>query len=167
MTSSDDKIWIQLTRLHRRQNRRNARKLRVKVTRIRRAGDLRNEGRRNPLVIDVFPVDVPEEGMAHDLLGISWARSKAQLGFTSKELLENGYRVLGHMNGVERFIGQNGIVDFVLVLTTEGRLLEKHLIDQDAKGPPVHCPTILLVQENLKESARVNPQIESHIPQEP
>ena len=54
------------------------------------------------------------------------------------------------MDGVERLIGENSVVDFVFVFTTEGRLLEEHLVDEDTECPPVDGATVLLVQENLE-----------------
>ena len=54
------------------------------------------------------------------------------------------------MDGVERFVGKNSVVDFVFVFTTERRLLEEHLVDKNTKCPPVNCASVLLVQENLE-----------------
>ena len=54
------------------------------------------------------------------------------------------------MNGLEWFVGKNGVVDFVFVFTTEGRLLEKHLVDENTKSPPVDCSAVLLVEKNLQ-----------------
>ena len=53
------------------------------------------------------------------------------------------------MDGVQRLISKNGIVDFVLILSTEGRLLKKHLVNQHTKCPPIYGTTVLLVQKNL------------------
>lgn len=64
-----------LTRLHRSKHWGDARELGIEVARVRSARDLRNEGCRNPLVIDIVPVDVPEESVAHNLLRIGRARS--------------------------------------------------------------------------------------------
>jgi hypothetical protein len=56
------------------------------------------------------------------------------------------------MDGVERLVGENGVVDLVFVFTAEGGLLEKHLVNQDTECPPVDGAAVLLVQENLEES---------------
>lgn len=53
------------------------------------------------------------------------------------------------MNWVEWLVGENGVVDFVFVFTTEWGLLEEHLVDENTEGPPVHCTTVLLVKQNL------------------
>ena len=53
------------------------------------------------------------------------------------------------MNGIQWFVRQDRIVYLVFVLASERRLLEQHLVDQDAKGPPIYRSTILLVQQNL------------------
>lgn len=53
------------------------------------------------------------------------------------------------MYWVERLISENGVVDLVFVFTTEGGLLEEHLVDENAKCPPVDCATVLFVEENL------------------
>lgn len=56
------------------------------------------------------------------------------------------------MDGVERLVGKNGVVDFVFVLTAERRLLKEHLVNKNTKCPPVNCASVLLVQENLENS---------------
>lgn len=76
-------------RLHRSQDRGDAGKLRIEIAGIRRTSDLRQEGRRDPLVVNVVPVDVPEEGVAHDLLGVGGARAESELGFSCQQLLQD------------------------------------------------------------------------------
>ena len=70
----------QLTRLYGGKDGCHASELGIKVARVGRAGDLRLEWRRHLLISHVVPIDVPEEGMAHDLLSIRRAGAKAQLG---------------------------------------------------------------------------------------
>ena len=53
------------------------------------------------------------------------------------------------MDGVEGLVCQNGIVDFVFVLASEWRLLKKHLVDKDTKGPPIDSTAVFLVEKNL------------------
>lgn len=53
------------------------------------------------------------------------------------------------MDGVQGLIGQNCIVDFIFILTTERRLLKQHLVYQNTKRPPVHSSTISFVHQNL------------------
>jgi len=77
------------TRLHRSQDWGDAGKLRIEIARIRRTSDLRQEGRWYPLVVNVVPVNVPEEGVAHDLLGVSGARAESELGFSCQQLLQD------------------------------------------------------------------------------
>jgi hypothetical protein len=101
-------------------------------------------------VVDVIPVNIPEESMRHDFLSVRRTGSKSQIGLAGEELLENGYRVAGHMDGVERLVSENGVVDFVLIFASEGGLLEEHLVDEDTECPPVDCAAVLLVQENLE-----------------
>jgi hypothetical protein len=96
-------------------------------------------------MIHIIPVDVPEEGMAHNLLSIRGAGTEALLGFAGEELLEDRHRVARHVDRVEGLICENGVVDFVFVLAAEGRLLQQHLVDQDTKGPPVDRSAIFLV----------------------
>ena len=87
--------------------------------------------------------------MGHDFLGIGGARAKTQFRLTRQQLLEDGDRIAGHVDGIQRLIRENGIVDFVFIFTAERRLLEKHLVDEDTKGPPIDGPAISLIQENL------------------
>jgi hypothetical protein len=46
---------------------------------------------------------------------------------------------------VQRLVGKDSVIDFVFVFTAEWRLLEKHLVDENAKCPPVDCAAVLLV----------------------
>lgn len=75
-------------------------------------------------MVDVVPVDVSEERVGHDLLRISRSRAKAHLGLAGEQLLKDGDTIAGHVNWVERFVGENGVVDFIFVFSTEGRLLK-------------------------------------------
>lgn len=137
------------TRLHRSQDRSHARELGVEIASVRRVGDLRDEWRRNPLVIHIVPVDVGEERVAHDLLGIRWTRAKTLLGLPSQQPLENRDGVARHVNGIQGLVREDGIVDFVFVLAAEGRLLKQHLVDEHTEGPPVNRAAVFLVQQYL------------------
>lgn len=100
-------------------------------------------------MVNVVPVDVSKEGMRHDLLCIRRARSESQLRLAGEQLLEDRDRVARHVDRVKGFVGKNSIVNFVLVFSTERRLLEKHLVDQDTKCPPINSTTVLLVKQDL------------------
>jgi hypothetical protein len=56
------------------------------------------------------------------------------------------------VDGIERLIRKDSVVDFILVFTTEGRLLQEHLVDEDTERPPVNRATILLIEQNLNET---------------
>lgn len=72
------------------------------------------------------------------------------------------------MNRVKRLICQNRIVDFILILTTERRLLKKHLVNEDAERPPINRPAVLLIQENLSSVSYLKPKLlEFHLPRVP
>lgn len=87
--------------------------------------------------------------MAHDLLRVRGAGAQPHFRLAGQQLLEDRDGVAGHVNGVERFVGEDGVVDFVFVFAAEGGLLEEHLVDEDAEGPPVYCAAIFLVEEDL------------------
>ena len=53
------------------------------------------------------------------------------------------------MDRVKGLVGQDGVVDFVFIFAAEGGLLEEHLVDEDAEGPPVDGAAVLFVQEDL------------------
>lgn len=137
---------VLLTRLDGRKDRRDASKFRVEVARVCCAGNLRHKRCGDALVVDVIPVDIPKKRVAHNLLGVGGAGSEAQLGLPREQLLQNGHRVPWHVDRVERLVGQNGVVDFVFVFAAKGRLLEEHLVYEDAKRPPVDRAAILLVE---------------------
>lgn len=103
-------------------------------------------------MVDVVPHDITEERLAHDFLCISWSVAESLIGLTGEQLLQDGNRVPGHVNGVERLVCQNGIIDLILILTSERRLLEKHLVYQNTKCPPIDRSTILFVQQDLSSS---------------
>ncbi|KAF2496138.1 hypothetical protein BU16DRAFT_367699 [Lophium mytilinum] len=137
------------TRLYRGQHGRDACEFRIEIAGIGRAGDLRLERRSDALVVDVVPVDVPEESVAHNLLRVRWARSQSQFGLAGEQFLKNRHRITRHVDRVQGFVGKNSVVDFVFILTAEWRLLEKHLVDEDAKCPPVYSAAVLLVKQDL------------------
>lgn len=83
----NEKHVPKLTRLDRGQHRRDAGELGIEVARIRRVLDLGQEGWLDALVVDVLPVDVPEEGLGHNLLRIGRATTQALIGLPSEELL--------------------------------------------------------------------------------
>lgn len=141
-----------LTRLNWGQNRGNTGKLGIEVAGIRWVLDRRHERRLHPLVVDVVPVDVTEERLAHHLLCISWAASESLIWLTSEQLLKNGDGVPRHVDRVQRLISKDSVVDFVLILASEGGLLKKHLVDQDTKRPPIDGASVLLVKQNLVQS---------------
>ena len=107
-------------------------------------------------MVDIVPIDVPEKRMAHDLLGVGDAGAETDLGFARQEFLQDGDGVARHVDGVEGLVGENGVVDLVFVFAAEGRLLQEHLVDQHAEGPPVDCAAVFLVEEDLVEEERVS-----------
>lgn len=80
-------------------------------------------------MIDIVPVNVAEESMAHDFLGVGDAGTETDFRFAGEKFLEDGDGVAGHVDGVEGLVGEDGVVDFVFVFAAEGGLLEKHLVD--------------------------------------
>lgn len=141
-----------LTTLHRCQDRRHTGKFGIKITRVLLVLDSRLERWRYPLLIHILPIHPPEEGMTHDFLRVCRSGAESMCWFTSEQLLQNGNGVAWHMDRVEWFVGQDGVVDFILIFTAEGGLLEKHLIDQHAECPPVDSAAVFLVQENLLQN---------------
>lgn len=135
--------------LHRRQHRRHAREFAVEIARVGRALDLRQELRGHLFVRDVLPVDIAEEGVAHDLLCVRGAGAKAFGRVARQELLKDGNTIARHVDWVQGLVGENGVVDFVFVFAAEGGLLEEHLVDQHAESPPVHRAAIFLVKKDL------------------
>jgi hypothetical protein len=135
--------------LHRRQHRRHTRKLAVEITCISGVRNLRQERRRNPLVIHIIPVDVPKKWLGHDLLRIRRPAAQPRLGLPRQQPLQYRYRVPRHVYRIQRFVREDGVVDFVLVLASERRLLQEHLIDEYTKGPPVYSTTVFLVKKDL------------------
>jgi hypothetical protein len=89
-----------LTRLDRCENRSDAGKLSVKVARICCVLDLRQEWWLHSLVIDVFPVDLPEERLRHDLLGISWTASQSLFRLACEKSLEDLDAIPRHVDRV-------------------------------------------------------------------
>lgn len=100
-------------------------------------------------MVDVIPVNIPKERLTHDFLSIRRPASETLLGFSREKFLQDGDGVPGHVDGVEGLVCENGIVDFVFVFAAEGGLLEEHLVDEDAKGPPIYCAAVLFIQQDL------------------
>lgn len=100
-------------------------------------------------MIDIVPVDVPEERLAHDLLRIGRAASQSLVRFTDEQLLQDRNRVPRHVNRVERLVRQDSVINLVFVFTSEWGLLQEHLVDKNTKCPPVHSAAVFLIQKNL------------------
>lgn len=126
-----------LTRLDRGQDWSHTGELGIEVARIRRALDLGHERRVDALVVDVLPVDVPKERLAHHLLCVGWAAAQTLVGLPRQQLLQNRHRVPRHVDRIERLVGENGVINFVLVLSSERGLLKKHLVNEDTERPPI------------------------------
>lgn len=103
-------------------------------------------------MINILPIDVLEERMRHDLLRIRGSGSQSEFWFSREEFLQDGDAVSWHVDGVEGFVGEDGVVDFVFVFAAEWGLLEEHLVDEDTEGPPIDRSTVLFVKEDLKSS---------------
>ncbi len=153
MNHKDTKSHEYLTGLNRRQHRRHTRELLIEVARIRRVGNLRHERRGDAFVVHIVPVDVPEERVAHDLLRVGGPGAEPHVGLAREQLLQDRDRVARHVDRVERLVREDGVVDLVLVLAAERRLLQQHLVDEHAKGPPVDGPAVALVEQDLALSA--------------
>lgn len=80
-------------------------------------------------MVDVVPVDVSEESMAHDFLRVCDSGAQSYFWFTGEEFLEDRDGVARHVDWIEGLVCQDGVVDLVFVFAAEGRLLEEHLVD--------------------------------------
>lgn len=97
-------------------------------------------------MVNILPIDVAEERLRHDFLGIGRSGTETQLGLAGEQFLENRDRIAGHVNGVERFVGKDGVVDVFLIFAAERRLLKKHLVYEDSEGPPIDGATVFFVE---------------------
>ena len=142
-----------LTRLDGCQHWCDTCEFRIEITSISRTGYLRKEWWLYPLVVYIIPIDISKKWLAHDFLRISWSTPKTLIWFSGEEFLQYRNRVARHMDGVQWFIGQNSIINFVFILASEGRLLQKHLVYENTECPPIYSTAILLVQQDLAMSA--------------
>lgn len=78
-----------LTRLNGSENWSHTCELRVEIAGVSCALDLRHERRSHSLVVNVLPVDIPEEWLAHDLLGVGGTATQSLVGLPCQELLQN------------------------------------------------------------------------------
>lgn len=100
-------------------------------------------------MINIIPIDIPKERLVHDLLCIRRSTSQTLIRLASEEFLEDGHGVAWHVDWVKWLIGENSVVDFVFVFAAEGRLLQEHLVDEHAEGPPIDGATVFLVEQDL------------------
>lgn len=70
-------------------------------------------------MVDIIPSNGAEEGLAHDFLRIRWATAKSLIWLPSEELLKNRDRVARHVDRVQRLVRENGVINFLLVFTSE------------------------------------------------
>lgn len=127
--------------VYRRQSRLFPSELLVKVRGIRRVSDGREVWWWDTLVIDIVKVDILEEQVSFDILSVCFSGTESSSWISGEELdtgqhwndrpsrmpthsLQKRDRVSWHGDRVQWFIFQNGIEDFVLVVTPEGRLSE-------------------------------------------
>jgi len=115
--------------LYRREHRCDISEFGIEVAGIGPALDSGDEWWRYALVVDILPVDVAEKGVGHDLLCVGRTRSKTLFGFAGEQFLEYRDTIAWHVDGIEWFVSENGVVDFVLVFSAEWRLLQEHLVD--------------------------------------
>lgn len=80
-------------------------------------------------MVNVLPIDIPKKRLAHDLLRVRGPTAEPLVGLAGEQLLQDGNAVAGHMDGVERLVSKDSVIDLVFVFTAEGGLLEEHLID--------------------------------------
>ena len=76
--------------------------------------------------------------------------SRSVANHASTHLLQDRHGIPGHRDGVERLIFEDGVEDFVLVVTAEGGLPEKHLVHQHTKRPPIDGSAVTLFEEDLR-----------------
>lgn len=70
-------------------------------------------------MVDIIPVDVAEESVAHNLLGVRDPRAESDFGFAGEQFLQDRHGIARHVDRVEGFVRENGIVDLVFVFTAE------------------------------------------------
>ena len=97
----------------------------------------------------VVPVDVAEEGMRLDLLSIGRARTQAPRWIAREQTLQQRHRVARHLDRIQRLVLKDRVKDLVLVVAAERRLAQEHLVQQNAKRPPVNCTTVALLEQDL------------------
>jgi hypothetical protein len=77
------------------------------------------------------------------------ASALEQVTAGTTHLLQDRHAVLGHVDRVQRLILENGVKDLVLVVSTEGRLTEQHLVDEDSERPPIDSAAVALLEDDL------------------
>ena len=100
-------------------------------------------------MVNIIPINVPEERLVHDLLSICWPGTKTLVRLASEEFLQDGDGVARHVDWVEGLVGENGVVDLVFVFTAEWGLLEEHLVDEHSESPPIDGASVLFVEQDL------------------
>jgi hypothetical protein len=71
-------------------------------------------------MIHVIPIDISKKWLAHYLLRVGRAATEPHIRLTSQQLLENGDGIARHMNRIQRFVGENSVIDLIFILATEG-----------------------------------------------
>lgn len=65
-------------------------------------------------------------------------------------LLHDVLGLLGDPAGIVWRVHPDGLKEFILIITMEGRLTNEHLIEEDPKGPPVHRECVLQALQDLR-----------------
>lgn len=85
------------------------------------------------------PVDSLEKGMKSDVS----CHSQPLDWLPLEQLLHDVLGLLGDPARIVWRVHPDGLKEFILIITMEGRLTNEHLIEEDPKGPPVHRECVL------------------------
>jgi hypothetical protein len=82
-------------------------------------------------------------------------RAPQHLIHATAHLLQDTDAVLGHVDGIQRLILEDGVKNLVLIVTAERRLTQEHLVDEYSKGPPIDSTAVPLLQDDLRRGKSV------------
>merc|ERR1719235_557631 len=107
-------------------------------------------GRCDFLVEELLPIQAREPLCLLDVVNAVLQVTEALSKICSEQFLHQNLGILVEELGEDNLATQNLLIDAHGVLVHEWWIADDHLIDEDAKAPPIHWFTMTLVEKHLR-----------------
>lgn len=112
--------------------------------------DFRLERRLHLAILNLLPVDAPEEQVTADVLLASISAAQALRRILGEEALAHVLGLLAQVLRIGHVVVRDGSEQLLLVLAVKRRLADEHLVQEDAVRPPVDRLAVRLIEDDLR-----------------